>query len=772
MLQSNPQWPGGLNDGAPAARKDGIFGQADLDRLLGAARRQLKVVIACVLAGLMFGVAFLLVARPVYTATSTVLIDPGNLSVGDRDERLTLLGVDAGLVDSQVELMKSEGILNAVIDEMNLLDNTAFMQEGGSPVASIRRVAGAVLSLVRPPPGDPASDDQRYLERRGAIGALRKRLGVGRVGQTYLVEVSYTAGDPAVAASIANAVTNAFLADQIQARFEAAQRAGDWMQTRIEDLRRKSLAADHAVQAFRAEHGLIAADGRLIGDQQLGELSTQLILARAERSNAEARYERIRAILDSGNMDAAVAESLSSTVITSLRGKYLDASKRHSELEGRLGADHAQVTALEREMAEYARLIFSEIGRIAESYESDFQVARSREEALNRSLEGLMGDAAGVNETLVGLRELEREAETVRTLYESFLQRHQQLVNQQTFPIAEARVITPAVKPLRPSGPKTTFVLAAFLSVGAVFGMALGALRELREHAFRSGAQVREELGLELIGALPIIHPLVDAPRDVDEAPMAASGSRRIVHGDGSILHQITREPMSHYAETLRAAKVATDLALGDRRPKILGIVSALPDEGKSTVAKNLATLLALHGSRTLLIDGDIRNPGLSRAMAPRAEAGLVEALRDGRSLRELLHLEQESRLLFLPSGRGSRSAGAGLMLASSRMSEIVIEAAPHFDYIVVDLPPLGSVVDVRAANALFDAFLLVVEWGHTPRRLVRTVLETERNVRDKCLGVVLNKVDVKRLHLYESYGVPAYYGAFYGDRRPARFPC
>lgn len=769
MLQPRPRWPDTLHEPAQPGGAD-ILGQADLARLLAAARRQLKIVVVCVLAGLVFGAAYLLAARPVYTATARVLIDPGNRSVGERDERLTLLGLDVGLIESQVELAKSEAILNAVVDDMALLDDPAFGDGAGSPLGSLRRTAGLLASALRPGRGEPAGDEARYSERRGAIGTLRKNLSVGRVGQTYIMELAYTASGPGLAAAVANGVAEAFISDQLEARFEAARRTGEWMQARIEELKRRSLAADHAVQDFRAANGLIAADGRLVGDQQLSELNTQLILARAERSKAEAKYERIRSILDSGNMDAAVTEALSNTVITSLRAKYLDASKRRVDLEGRLGPAHAQVVALEKEMAEYERMIFSEIGRIAESYESDFQVARTREEALRRNLDLLVGDAASANETLVGLRELEREAETVKTLYESFLQRYQQVIQEQTFPMAEARIIAPAVRPLRPSGPKTTFVLAAFLSVGAVFGVALGALREMREHGFRSGAQVRDELGLEPLGSLPIVHPLVDAPRG--SAPGSASaadpppgpspdrpqGSPRLIAGDGSILRHVLREPMSHYAETLRAAKVAADLALGTRKPKIVGIVSALPDEGKSTVAKNFASLLALHGARTLLVDGDIRNPGLSRAVAPQAEAGLVEALQDGLSLRQLLLLEPDSRLLFLPTTRRSRPANAGMLLASARMSELLAEASAHLDYIVVDLPPLGPVVDVRAASAVFDAFVLVVEWGATPRRLVRTVLDAERAVRDKCLGVVLNKVDVKRMRLYEAYNVPAYY--------------
>ncbi|MGE0231386.1 MAG: Wzz/FepE/Etk N-terminal domain-containing protein [Flavobacteriaceae bacterium] len=750
MIAANP----------PPARETGEFNPLDLEMLLAAGRRQFKLVLLCVLVALAVGLLYLLAAAPVYTARAKVIVDPGNTQVvGERDQRLTELGLDAGLVESQVELILSEEVLKSAADKLQLADDPSFAAGEGSLLRRLRIAASGLLDFLRGPSG-PAVD-QDYLRQRQIIGTLQKHLSVERVGQTYILQLSYSAGSPETAARVVNGIADAYISDQLQARFQAAQRTGQWMEQRIGALKDKSLKTDLAVQQYRAEHGLITADGQLVGDQRLAELNSQLMLAGVERAKAQARYDRIRSIIDEGDMGAAVSESLNSSLVNDLREKYLDAAKRGSELEGRLGAGHQRVVALHEEMAQYQKQIFGELGRIAESYKSDLQVAERREAALQDNLDSLVGTAAKNNQTMVGLRELEREAQTTRLLYESFLQRYQQVIQQQSFPMAEARIVTEAVPPLKPGGPRKSLILMAFVMAGGIAGVGFGALREFREDSFRSGEQIIRELGQEYIGTLPIVHEKVDAPPASGAREIATvQRSPRLIAEDGTIMRHVLDEPMSFYSETLRSAKVAADLMLMERKPKIIGIVSAMPSEGKSTVAKNFGSLLAQHGMRTLLVDGDLRNPDLTRRLAPNADAGLLDALEHGVPLKDLYLMEADSKLVVLPAVVRNRISHSGLLLSSVRMREVLQDAGQFFDYIVVDLPPLMPLADVRAAAHLFDGFLMVVEWGRTPRKLVRTTLAREPAVREKCLGVVLNKVNMRRQHLYEAYGAQTYYAA------------
>ena len=270
---------------------------------------------------------------------------------------------------------------------------------------------------------------------------------------------------------------------------------------------------------------------------------------------------------------------------------------------------------------------------------------------------------------------------------------------------------------------------------------------------FRVAANVRDELGLEFLGML----------QDVEATPIAESANEespdpRQVHPTNSLQRYSIDHPLSSFCETLRSAKVALDLSLGDRRPKVVGVVSVLPKEGKSTVAKNFASLLAHLGARALLIDADLRNPDLTAGIAQHAEAGILEAIRGDRPVRDLLLWEPDSGLFVLPAVIKKRVHHSSEILASPGMRAVLAQAGEAFDYIVVDLPPLGLVVDVRAAATLFDAFLLVVEWGRTPRVMVQSTLTADSALFQKCVGVLYNKVNMKKASLYDYYGSKEYY--------------
>jgi succinoglycan biosynthesis transport protein ExoP len=351
----------------------------------------------------------------------------------------------------------------------------------------------------------------------------------------------------------------------------------------------------------------------------------------------------------------------------------------------------------------------------------------------------------------VQLRELERESDTYRNLYQTFMQRYQETLQQQSFPITEARVITAATPPTIPSYPKRAMVLALSAVLGVLVGSGIGALREIRDRVFRTASHVRDDLGLEFLGMLPSIDAAVIYRKSKDAHP-------RQIEVTNSLQRYSLDHALSSFSETLRVAKVALDLALGDRKPKIVGVISALPGEGKSTVAKNFASLLAHLGAKTVLIDADLRNPALSRGIAGKAEAGIVEAIRGERPIRDLLLFEPDSGLFVLPAVMKKRVQHTSEVLSSPGMRNVLKQAGELFDYIVVDLPPLGPVVDVRAAASMFDAFLLLVEWGRTSRMMVQNILESDPALYEKCIGILFNKVQMKKIMLYESYGAKDFY--------------
>lgn len=728
----------------------------DIEQLLGAARRQWRVVAVASVIAVILGVVYILTAVPLYTSSASLLIDSGNQKIVDQLSAVSGVLEDEASVLSQVELLKSEKIAQAVSDKLDLQNSSPFMAANTGPIASVISVVRSFVSATLWPSAEQAPTNNEKIQR-GIVEKLTRNLSISRVGRTYVLQLSYTSPDPGMSASIARAYAEAYLTDQLDSKYDATRRASDWLQKRIAELRQKSLETDMAVQKFRAEKGLITTDGKLVTDQQLAQLTSQLIIAQAETANADAKYRRIKAIIDSGQLDAAVTDSLESSVISSMREKFLEASRKEADITNRLGAKHVQATRLRTEMSEYKRLMFEELSRIAESYQSTYQVALSRQKNLEEQVAQATGISATANDSQVQLRELEREAETYKNLYQTFLQRYQEAIQQQSFPVTEARIISKPSVADAPSAPKKPLVLALSVLLGLMAGALIGAIREFRDRFFRTGEQISASLGLEFLGIIPLTPEGGKASTPESQHPRAISKTTKIAD-------YVLDHPLSAFAETLRSAKIAVDVLVAQKRPKIIGFVSVLPGEGKSTVSVNFAELLASQGSRVLLIDGDLRNPGSTRAIGKHAEAGILEALQDGRPLSELMLMNPLTKLAFLPAVVKRRIPFSSELLSSDAMDKILSQTTDRFDYVVIDLPPLAPVVDAKAIAPKIDAFVFVVEWGRTARHVVRRTLEASPAIVNKCAGVLLNKVDNKKMKLYQRYGSTEYYYSRYSS--------
>lgn len=729
----------------------------DFDKLLASARRQWRVVVTTSLAAFVLGVGYVLTAVPQYTSSIQLLIDSSNKKIVDQLSLISGVADDEASILSQVELLKSDRIARAVADKLDLVDNKMFMQAKASPLAL---GIGAVKTLVdfRRWFSVDASADNRERLLGEAAALLSSNLDVSRVGRTYVLSVSFTSPDAGLAATIARQYGEAYLDDQLNSKYEATRRAGDWLQQRIAELKQKSLDTDLAVQKFKQDHQLISTEGSLLSDQQLTQTNAQLIIAQSNLATANAKYSSIKSIIDSGDINSAVTDSLANQVINTLRGKFVEASKLESDIARRLGPDHIRAQQLRADMKEYQNLIFAELGRIAQSYQVEAQVAQERVVALSAQLRTATHVSLAANDAQVQLRELEREAETYKKLYENFLQKYQESVQQQSFPVTEARVISQASVADSPSKPKKPLVLFASLVIGLLAGIGIGAFREYRDRFFRLPEQVRDELEIEPLGMIPRVASVVSTNSDSDDFALHP----RAIVKSSSVSNFVVENPLSSFAETLRSAKIAVDVRLDGKKPKIIGVVSILPGEGKSTLSVNFAELLASQGSRTLLVDGDLRNPGATRQLGRKANEGILEVLKDGASLPGNLLFNPETKLAFLPAVVKHRVPYSAELLSSPAMDTLLEKASENFDYVVIDLPPLGPVVDARAIASKVDCFLLVIEWGVTSRKAVRSELAKNAAVAEKCAGVILNKVDANKKKLYESYGSSEYYSYRY----------
>ncbi|MCM2473486.1 polysaccharide biosynthesis tyrosine autokinase [Rhizobium sp. CG5] len=745
-------------------QKDNSDSFIDLERLLTAVMRRTRIVALSVALMVTLGIAYLVFATPIYTSQTQILLDDSLSRYAEEEETSAQSRQQADTqISSTVEILKSGKMALRVVDEAGLAENETILDPPQSPVATAKSWLRSMIGLFDM--STPASDAAILSGKRQKAAALiQQSITVERVSRSAVVALSYKSPDPQLAAKVTNAYAEAFLTDQLNANFDATEKASVWLQQRLADLGQRAQAASLDVERYKTENGLTSTRGQLMSEQQLADLSSQLIIAQADAATAGARYRQFKSIIDQGPEGAVKNAVVSSqqtdnSVIQELRGRYLAIEKREQEITQNFGADHPQAVALRTEKTDVAGRIFRELEQLTASYGNEFDVARSREQSLRDSIDGVAGRNSEANRSLVRLGELEQKATALKSLYESYLSRYELATQQQSFPIAKARVISEAGVPVSPSAPKRTMVLALSVVLGLMLGGALGFFQEMQERFFRLENDVRKVLGQKSLGYLPLIGA---KPKKVYSFPALPFLKRRVEpepKPDREALNRVMRTvldaPRSAFTETLRNTKLAADIILQGRASRVIGVVSSIPGEGKSTVAANFAVLLAASGKRTLLIDGDLRNPSLSRLLKPSPTIGLVEVVLGEVPWTNAVKIDQETKLHILPvAGRASPHLHhTNELLASPGMTTLIDNVRQSFDYVIVDLAPLGPVVDAKAFSPHADGFIFVVEWGKTPTRLVSDILDAETQISAKILGVILNKTDMTELGRYGDFG-------------------
>jgi capsular exopolysaccharide synthesis family protein len=402
-------------------------------------------------------------------------------------------------------------------------------------------------------------------------------------------------------------------------------------------------------------------------------------------------------------------------------------------------------------MAALQRAIWDEISRIGESYKSELQIAKTQEESIDKRMGEVFQQSASMRQSQVRLRELETAANTYRGIYETFLSRFTQSVQQQSFPTTEARVVTVATPPLARSSPKVSLTLALAAICGLGLGIMSALAREQMNRQIHTRAQLENLLGTSCLAVLPAF------PQR--RAMLGQSSASR----ESRAFRQISEvAPFSATAEALRYIKVAIDL--NPAGGKVIGIVSALPGEGKTTVAAGFAAFVAKSGGRTLLIDADLRNPSMTRTLGYTNAPGLVDMVANQSPFDDLIITDSKHKFDFLPASTRIKPTNSSDILNSAAMKQALKSAKSEYDYVLIDLPPILPVVDVKAVAHLFDGFVLVVEWGSTSTDELLKAVASSSTVSERLLGAVLNKADETIMRRFEGYTDRRY--NYYTDER------
>jgi succinoglycan biosynthesis transport protein ExoP len=723
----------------PALRIDSDAGTVSLLHIRDFLARQWRLMAIITGLATILGAVYIAMSPTKYTAQADMIIDTKRVTWTQTEMASENRMVEDASVESEIETTKSEKVAISVINRLHLTTDPEFV---GSGLGLSRRILALFHAGGNARP-EPSNDE---LVRR-ALGVFKDNLRVIRLGRSYIEQILYTSTDKEKAATIANAVSDAYIDDQLQAKYEATRRATVWLQQRIGELRQQASEAYRDVQDYKTKNSIIiGVDGKLASEVELDQLGTALAKARADTTQAKAKFDRISRVLEQRTEtkefnipDPIVTDALSNPVITKLRQQFLDDQNKESEWSSRYGSDHQAARNLRAEMAALQRAIWDEISRIAESYKSELQIAKSQEEAIDKRMLEVFEKSGDARQSQVRLRELETAANTYRGIYETFLSRFTQSVQQQSFPSTEARLVTPASAPHSPSSPKIALTLALAIVSGLGLGIMAAFAREQMNRQIHTRGQIEELLGTSCLAIIPSFKDKQPTRRQL--GPTQHTGAFRNI---------VEAAPFSATAEAMRYIKVAIDLH--PTGAKIIGLVSALPGEGKTTVATSVAAFIAKAGGRTLLIDADLRNPSMTRALGYANAPGVMNMVADRSDFRDLVIADSKFKFDFLPASARVKASNTSDVITSAAMKDMLKAASTEYDYIFVDLPPILPVVDVKASALLFDAFVLVVEWGGTSTDEIVKAVAASQILSERLLGVVLNKADEAVMRRFEGY--------------------
>jgi succinoglycan biosynthesis transport protein ExoP len=728
---------------ATLAEQPGRIFDVSLSGIIGILRRRWLFLLLGSLLGLAVGLTVVTAFIPTFYKSSVrILIDRSANRYLQANKIAEEPAFDDMETGSQVHVLSSESIVLPVVRSMDLANDAEFV---GAPKARGAESDWGIKHLIKAALGwsTAASIPPDVAQERLAVEVFLKRLTVSREDVANVINVTFASKDPQKAARLANAVADAYLESTIKAKLASNKLASQLLQERLVDLRKQLNDAEHALREHRLSANVAGTGTGLLYSAQMSTLNTRLITARIALVESKAKLEHGQAL-------AGDASAPDNEVITRLRTQYLELGVAANEMESRVGPNHNAVIKIRKRMERLSNAIKEERERIASTLPDEHKLAKARYNELASAFAELTGEATTTSEAQVTLRELESSAEALRNLYNASLQKFNEInkAEPQTVPIQDARIITRAAPSLHRDARKPLAALGGSVVLGLLLGAAAALARDLGGGAFRTPGQVKTVADI-YCG----IMPAVEARRGT--IPLFTRGTR-----PGMIEEYVLDAPYSRFAETIRGIKVLVDAAHRAGGDKVICVVSSVANEGKTTILTNLAAHMAATSPvRLLVIDCDLHRRRLTTRLAPEAREGLIEALEDPSRLAELVTRRDRSGLDILPCALATRIPNAAELLGSPRMQKLLDVARASYDFVLIEVPPIMSVVDVKTIERFIDRFIFVVEWGRTSRRLFQEALSEVAVIRDRLLCVVLNKADPAALRSIE-----AYKGARFGD--------
>jgi polysaccharide biosynthesis transport protein len=670
--------------------------------------------------------------QPVYVATTRIELGRETANV------LPFQGTDSydymldleNYIETQSKILTSETLALQTI-RTGVLTGVASAESQSDAIAT-----GNLANQKRPP----------------ELGAFLGSLSVRRVPNSRLMDITYEANSPELAAQVVNAHIRNFIDQNRRSHYDATTAATTWLTDQLDELKIKVKNSEDARLDYERKNQIWEVDDKQnITTQRLSELNRELIDAQSDRMKKQSMYDFAK----QGDVDI-VPQIRDSTAVQELLKRRGDINGQYAEALAQYGPNFPKVQRLQSQVKEIDMDLEREKKAVVARLGSEFHEAQQREELLSRTLEQQKSEASLMSERMVQYNILKRDAEADKALYDGLLTKLKEAGISSALQSSNIRVVDPAMIPSTPARPaKMRNVTLAFL-VGLVGGVGLAVLREYMDNTVKTPDDI------ETLSRLPSL-AVVPAFNDSDgDAPKRRSLSDSLGNGHSRHVELVAQHlPKSQMSEAFRALRTALLLSQAGHPPQVILVTSALPREGKTTAAANLAVTLAQLGDRTLLIDADLRKPGVGRLLNLNGNkyAGLSSYLAGVSSL-DLVTVQHPAipNLSAIPTG--PLPPNPADLLSSHRLADAITELRSKFKFIVIDTPPVMAATDAVILSVKADGVVMVVRSGETPKEAFSRTRDLLMSVKCRMLGVVLNAVDSHAPDYYYSY---RYYPYSYG---------
>jgi succinoglycan biosynthesis transport protein ExoP len=698
----------------------------DARRYLAMLHKRRGVILTCVLVSLLVAVIYNYTTRPIYQATAQILIDRDTPNVLPSKEIVELAQGGADYYQTQYQLLRGRMLAERVVERMQLQKSSEFLT---GPLLSPwerleRRLLGKAPSSTVDNDGIPLSP---------AVAAFRSRVTVEPVVGSRLVNLRFTAYDPQVASQAANNLAQLYIEQSLEFRFTTSTEATGWLGDRIKEQQLKLEFAEKALQAYREKEGLVNLEERQnLIDQKLSTLSTAVLEARTQRISKEAQLSQMR---NANGQLESFPLVMGSGVVQNLKVQLADLQREQAKLSETYGEKHPDMVRVQRELRAVEEKLRAETRNVQRSLEAEYRTAASQEASLNANLESAKQEAQDVNRKAIEFGVLKREVETHQQLYKELLTRNKQSGLESELKTTNIRIVEKAEPPRSPMSPRKNRNYQLALLIGLAMGIGLTVFFEHMDNTLKTPEDVKEHLGLPFLGMVPDVGVKTNgnSPRP---SPL------------------ILKNPQSAVAEAYRVLRTNLIFSSAETKGRALVVTSANPGEGKTTTVANLASSLALNGAKVLAVDADLRRPTMHQHFGIPKTPGLSDLIVGKCQASEAIHTTRFKGLQVLPCGYVPPNPAE--LLGSAAMKQVVDALRSHYDWVLIDTPPILAMADTPVLCPLVEGVILVIGAEVSGRPAIQRAVDQVLGVGGKVIGVVLNKVDLER----NSY----YYGQYYGE--------